>query len=202
MCIRDRLRSDPGAAPPQGPGPPGPDHLAMPASRRCPHGAGVRQRRVPRLPLQPVRLLRGRPGAVTGVEGSDLPASFTESVAALQARGRFGIRLGLGRTRALLAALGHPEQGIRGALIGGTNGKGSVVALVGACLAAAGYRAGETPKPPLVSYRERIRIAGHPIAPDDFTSLVRAGLPVADRVARRHGPPTEFELLTALAFRH
>jgi dihydrofolate synthase/folylpolyglutamate synthase len=139
---------------------------------------------------------------VTGVEGGHPPATFAESVAALEARGRFGIRLGLGRTRALLAALGHPEQGIRGALIGGTNGKGSVVALVGACLAAAGYRAGETPKPHLVSYRERIRIAGHPIAPGDFTSLVRAGLPVADRVARRHGPPTEFELLTALAFRH
>jgi dihydrofolate synthase/folylpolyglutamate synthase len=136
------------------------------------------------------------------VESGDLPISFAESVAALQARGRFGIRLGLGRTRALLAALGHPEQGIRGALIGGTNGKGSVVALVGACLVAAGYRAGETPKPHLVSYRERIRIAGHPITAAEFTRLVRAGLPVADRVARRRGPPTEFELLTALAFRH
>jgi dihydrofolate synthase/folylpolyglutamate synthase len=139
---------------------------------------------------------------VTGAGADHLPASFAESVVALEARGRFGIRLGLGRTRALLAALGHPEQGIRGALIGGTNGKGSVVALVGACLAAAGYRAGETPKPHLVSYRERIRIAGHPIAAADFTGLVRAGLPVADRVAGRHGPPTEFELLTALAFRH
>ena len=139
---------------------------------------------------------------MSGVEGGDLPASFTESVAALQARGRFGIRLGLGRTRALLAALGHPEQGIRGALIGGTNGKGSVVALVGACLAAEGYRAGETPKPHLVSYRERIRIAGHPITAAEFTRLVRTGLPVANEVVRRHGPPTEFELLTALAFRH
>ena len=136
------------------------------------------------------------------VEGGNLPLSFAASVAALQARGRFGIRLGLGRTRALLAALGHPEQGIRGALIGGTNGKGSVVALVGACLVAAGYRAGETPKPHLVSYRERIRIAGHPITVADFTRLVRTGLPVADRVARRRGPPTEFELLTALAFCH
>ena len=139
---------------------------------------------------------------MSSAEGGNLPASFAEAVAALQARGRFGIRLGLGRTRALLAALGHPEQGIRGALIGGTNGKGSVVALVGACLAAGGYRAGETPKPHLVSYRERIRIAGHPIAAAEFTHLVRAGLPVADRVARRHGAPTEFELLTALAFRH
>ena len=136
------------------------------------------------------------------LEGGDLPATFAESVAALQARGRFGIHLGLGRTRALLAALGHPELEIRGALVGGTNGKGSVVALVGACLAAAGYRAGETPKPHLVSYRERIRIAGRPIGAADFVRLVRTGLPIADRVAGRHGSPTEFELLTALAFRH
>ena len=139
---------------------------------------------------------------MSGAEGDDLPASFAGSVAALQARGRFGIHLGLGRTRALLAALGNPEREIRGALIGGTNGKGSVVALVGACLAAAGYRVGETPKPHLVTYRERIRVAGRPISAADFTRLVRAGLPVADRVARRHGPPTEFELLTALALRH
>ena len=139
---------------------------------------------------------------MSGAEGDDLPASFAGSVAALQARGRFGIRLGLGRTRALLAALGNPEREIRGALIGGTNGKGSVVALVGACLGAAGYRVGETPKPHLVTYRERIRVAGRPISAADFTRLVRAGLPVADRVARRHGPPTEFELLTALALRH
>ncbi len=139
---------------------------------------------------------------MSGAEGDDLPASFAGSVAALQARGRFGIRLGLGRTRALLAALGSPERDIRGVLIGGTNGKGSVVALVSACLAAAGYRVGETPKPHLVSYRERIRVAGRPIPAADFARLVRAGLPVADRVARRHGAPTEFELLTALAFRH
>jgi dihydrofolate synthase/folylpolyglutamate synthase len=100
----------------------------------------------------------------------------------------------------MLRALGSPEAGIRGALIGGTNGKGSVVALVGACLAAAGYRAGDTPKPHLVSYRERLRIAGRPIDPAEFTALVREALPIADRVAARHGPPTEFELLTALAF--
>ena len=139
---------------------------------------------------------------MSGAEDADLRASFAASVAALQARGRYGIRLGLGRTRELLAALGSPEREIRGVLVGGTNGKGSVVALVGACLAAAGYRAGETPKPHLVTYRERIRIAGHPISAAAFASLVAAGLPVADRVARRHGPPTEFELLTALAFRH
>ena len=130
------------------------------------------------------------------------PGSYAAAVAALAERGRFGIRLGLGRTRALLAGLGNPERGLGGVLVGGTNGKGSVVALVASCLAAAGWRTGETPKPHLVSYRERIRVAGRPIAADDFVALVREALPVADRVARRHGPPTEFELLTAVAFTH
>jgi len=129
-----------------------------------------------------------------------LPATFEDAVATVQARGRFGIRLGLARTRALLRALGAPERGVRGALIGGTNGKGSVVALVSACLDAAGRRAGDTPKPHLVTYRERLRIGGRPIDAPAFTELVRAVLPVADDVARRHGPPTEFELITALAF--
>jgi dihydrofolate synthase/folylpolyglutamate synthase len=132
---------------------------------------------------------------------SRLPETFAEAVAAVQARGRFGIRLGLGRTRALLRALDGPETGMRGALVGGTNGKGSVVALVSACLEAAGRRAGDTPKPHLVTYRERLRIGGHPIDAASFVELAREVLPAADVVARRHGPPTEFELITAMAFR-
>ena len=128
------------------------------------------------------------------------PATFAEAVGALQARGHFGIRLGLSRTRALLRALGSPERQVRGALIGGTNGKGSVVAILSSCLAAAGLQAGDTPKPHLVTYRERLRIGGRPIGADDFTALVGDVLPLADAVARRHGPPTEFELMTALAF--
>jgi dihydrofolate synthase/folylpolyglutamate synthase len=129
------------------------------------------------------------------------PQTYAAAVAALEERGRFGIRLGLGRTRALLRELGHPEAQLRGALIGGTNGKGSVLALAGSALRAAGLRVGETPKPHLVSYRERLQIDGHPIDPGTFAALVGELLPVADRVARRLGPPTEFELLTAMLFR-
>ena len=69
-----------------------------------------------------------------------------------------------------------------------------------ACLAAAGYRVGATPKPHLVTYRERLLLDGHPIGPEAFVALVRDALPIADAVARRHGPPTEFELVTAMAF--
>jgi dihydrofolate synthase / folylpolyglutamate synthase len=127
---------------------------------------------------------------------------YHEALAALAARGRFGIHLGLGRTRALLAALGDPQRSIRGALVGGTNGKGSVLALAGPALRAAGLRVGQTPKPHLISYRERVEIDGHPISVKDFTRHVDAVLSISDRVARRHGEPTEFELLTAVVFRH
>jgi dihydrofolate synthase/folylpolyglutamate synthase len=128
--------------------------------------------------------------------------TYDEALRALADRGRFGIRLGLGRTRALLRELGDPQRTIRGALVGGTNGKGSVLALAGSALRAAGYRVGETPKPHLVTYRERIVVDGHPIDAASFTRHVEAMLPVADRVARRLGDPTEFELLTAIVFRH
>ena len=126
---------------------------------------------------------------------------YQAAVRALEARGRFGIRLGLGRTRALLHELGDPQLNLRGALVAGTNGKGSVLALAGSALRAAGIIAGETPKPHLVSYRERLIIGGVPIDPGSFARLVGEVIPAADRVARRHGDPTEFELLTGLIFR-
>ena len=127
---------------------------------------------------------------------------YQDALAALAARGRFGIRLGLGRTRALLRELGDPQLAVRGALVAGTNGKGSVLALAGSALRAAGLRVGETPKPHLVSYRERVAIDGRPIGVEDFTRHVRAVLAASDRIAKRHGDPTEFELLTAVVFRH
>jgi dihydrofolate synthase / folylpolyglutamate synthase len=128
------------------------------------------------------------------------PLTYPEALEALSQRGRFGIRLGLGRTRALLRELGHPERSVRGALVGGTNGKGSVLALADAALRAAGHHVGTTPKPHLVTYRERVCLDGRPIGADDFARLVAEVLPIADRVARRHGQPTEFELLTAVVF--
>jgi dihydrofolate synthase/folylpolyglutamate synthase len=127
--------------------------------------------------------------------------SYGQALRVIAARGRYGVRLGLGRTRALLRALGDPQAGLRGALVAGTNGKGSVLALAGAALRASGYRVGETPKPHLVSYRERLVIDGRPIDPVSFARLVGEVAPLADRLAARHGPATEFELLTAALFR-
>jgi dihydrofolate synthase/folylpolyglutamate synthase len=139
-------------------------------------------------------------GSATDGDGPSL--TYAEALGALEARGRYGIRLGLGRVRALLRELGDPQLGVRGALVAGTNGKGSVIALAGSALRAAGYRVGETPKPHLVTYRERIVVDGRPVDPGTFAALAAEVLPAADRVARRLGPPTEFEVLTAMMFRH
>ncbi|MGH2456943.1 MAG: Mur ligase family protein, partial [Candidatus Limnocylindria bacterium] len=128
------------------------------------------------------------------------PLDYAAAVDGLRARGRFGISLGLERITALLDELGHPERALRGALVAGTNGKGSVVALAGAVLAAAGLRVGTMPKPHLVDYRERIALDGQPVDEARFAAALGAVLPAADRVAARLGAPTEFEVLTAAAF--
>ncbi|MEX2546797.1 MAG: Mur ligase family protein, partial [Chloroflexota bacterium] len=146
-----------------------------------------------------MRVLRGRAGHLT-INEQDADPRYRDVLGRLQARGRFGIRLGLGRTRVLLRRLGDPHKGLRGALIGGTNGKGSTQALVAAALREAGYRVGQTPKPHLVTYRERIVIDGEPISPSDFADVVDEVLTHAEAVAAREGPPTEFEVLTAAAF--
>src|SRR5512142_1724255 len=137
-----------------------------------------------------------RPARATGPVPADL--TYAEALDALQERARFGIRLGLGRVRAILHALGDPQHEVRGALVAGTNGKGSVLALAGAAARAAGLHVGETPKPHLVTYRERLQLDGAPVDPATFARLVGEVLPVADRVARRLGDPTEFEILTAV----
>lgn len=125
--------------------------------------------------------------------------TYAEAVDELTRRGRFGISLGLERVNRLLDELGQPQRDLRGALVGGTNGKGSVVAMARSVLRAAGLRVGTMPKPHLVSYRERIAIDGEPVAAEAFAAAIERILPAVDRVAADIGPPTEFEALTAAA---
>lgn len=107
-----------------------------------------------------------------------------------------GIKPGLERTRALVHALGDPDRGLRGVLVAGTNGKGSVCALVESAARAAGLRTVMLTKPHLWSYTERFVVDGTPIAEDGFATLL-------DEVSRaaRDLPadlePTAFEMLTA-----
>lgn len=125
--------------------------------------------------------------------------TYSEAVDYLTSLGRFGIKLGLERTRALLHALGNPHELFQGVHVAGTNGKGSVCAMTASMLQAAGYRVGLMPKPHLISYTERIQIDQRPIAEDDFAALLSEVQPSISKVAADLGPPTEFEILTTAA---
>ena len=126
--------------------------------------------------------------------------TYQESLDYLTSLGRFGIKLGLERTEALLHALDDPQELFQGVLVAGTNGKGSVCAMVSSVLQAAGYRVGLMPKPHLVSYTERIQVDQRPIAEADFAALLTELQPAINKVAAELGPPTEFEILTSAAF--
>ncbi len=78
--------------------------------------------------------------------------------------GRFGVKLGLSRMRALLAELGSPHLEVPVIHVAGTNGKGSVVALLEGVLAAQGYRVGCFTSPHLDHVNERVRVCGAPVS--------------------------------------
>ena len=125
--------------------------------------------------------------------------TYQEALNYLTSLGRFGIKLGLDRTRALLDGLGNPHELFQGVHVAGTNGKGSTCAMAASMLQTAGYRVGLMPKPHLVSYTERIQVDQQPISEADFASLIAEIQPAISRVASELGPPTEFEILTAAA---
>lgn len=118
-----------------------------------------------------------------------------------------GIKLGLSGTSALLALLDHPERSFATALIGGTNGKGSVAAMVDSMLKAHGVRSGLYTSPHLVRPNERIRIGGVDASSaelDRCLAAVRAACETGLRDGRLTAHPSFFEVMTAaalLAFR-
>jgi dihydrofolate synthase / folylpolyglutamate synthase len=124
--------------------------------------------------------------------------TYRQALDYLVMTGSRGIKEGLQRTEALLEHLDHPEAGLRGVLVAGTNGKGSTCALIESACRAAGLRTVMLVKPHLCTYRERIVLDGKPISDGAFAALVDEVLPVVDRVEPIAGAPTQFEILTAL----
>ena len=124
-------------------------------------------------------------------------ADAVSRVLALRGGEHAGMQAGLERIQALLDALGHPERRYRLVQVGGTNGKGSVSAMVAAMLKAAGRRTGLYTSPHLVSFRERIRVNGDPISEDCVADGVEALATLAARL-----DASMFETTTALALDH
>ena len=126
--------------------------------------------------------------------------TYAEAVArilALRGGERAGMRPGLERIEAMLDAIGRPEQAFTIAQVGGTNGKGSISAMLAAILQAAGRRVGLYTSPHLAHYRERIRVDGRPISESDFVDGVDALGTLITRLDL-----SVFEAGTALALDH
>ena len=122
---------------------------------------------------------------------------YQEALAALGRLEGRGMKLGLDRIVALLDALGKPHHGLRGVLVAGTNGKGSVCALVESMARAAGLRTVLLTKPHLLSWCERIAIDGIPITEAGFADLVARVLAASRELEGDLASPTVFEVITA-----
>lgn len=106
-------------------------------------------------------------------------------------------RLGLERIEALLERLGNPHKNLRYVHVAGTNGKGSICAMTSSVLTAAGYKTGLYTSPYINYFNERIQVDGKPIETDILTALTKQVGIEADLMDDH---PTEFELITAIAF--
>lgn len=118
----------------------------------------------------------------------------------LDSLGRFGVQLGLERMEQLLDRLGHPQQGIPVIHVAGTNGKGSVCALLSHVLHAAGYRVGRYISPHLISWRERIWVDGAWIPLQTWQQILWELSQVLQTYPPDQDPPTQFEVATAAAW--
>ena len=122
------------------------------------------------------------------------PPSAFERLTALRNQ---SVELGLWQITRLLDRLDHPERDFPAIHVGGTNGKGSVCAMIAAQLQRSGHRVGLLTSPHLVDYSERIRVDGRPIRPDEADDIVSA-MATGDGVL----DGSFFEVTTALAFEH
>lgn len=125
--------------------------------------------------------------------------TYEQALAYISQQGRFAMKLGLRRTEAILDAMGNPHRLLQGVHIAGTNGKGSVAAMIATILKTAGFRVGFMTKPHLLDYTERIQIDLVPIPRERFAALFTELEPLYARIAEQLGPPTEFEYLTSAA---
>lgn len=123
----------------------------------------------------------------------------------LESAERFGIKLGLDQIRTILNELGQPQDLYPSILIAGTNGKGSVSAMMQSIFSAHDIRTGLYSSPHLVDVRERIRVDGEMVTPDEFIEALTAVFSAVDRLmenSKLENMPTHFEILTAGAFYH
>ena len=116
-----------------------------------------------------------------------------------------GVKFGLDNVRTVLSSLGNPHRRYPSILVAGSNGKGSVCAMLTRILTLHGFKAGLYTSPHLVRYEERIRIGEELIPPRAFSrilSLLRSRIDRLISEGKLVSPPTHFEHLTCLALQY
>ncbi|MDR1167782.1 MAG: bifunctional folylpolyglutamate synthase/dihydrofolate synthase [Heliobacteriaceae bacterium] len=124
---------------------------------------------------------------------------YNKALELLTSAGRFHISLGLERISAVLELLGNPQDKLKCIHAAGTNGKGSVCAMLASVLSEAGLKTGLYTSPHIYDYTERIKINGREISQEDFAGPVFEVCAVADK---NNIALTEFEILTAVMFKY
>lgn len=124
--------------------------------------------------------------------------AVTEYLFSLKAR---GAKFGIDRMRQLAAVIGHPERAVPVVHIAGTNGKGSVAAMVDAIVHAAGWRTGLYTSPHLVKLGERVQVDRKILTEAEITAYTRELRPLAEQVSQGspEDHPSFFEFMTAMA---
>jgi len=116
---------------------------------------------------------------------------------------RLGMKFGLENMRTLCGALGNPQQQFQSVIVAGTNGKGSVTAMLATALHAAGHRSARYTSPHLERVEERFVIAEREVETTDLRLVaddVRSAIERLIQDGRLQAPPTFFECATAMAF--
>lgn len=121
--------------------------------------------------------------------------SYQDALDFLFARTTGAWKLGLERVEAVLSLLGDPHRAMPVLHVAGTNGKGSVCAVLEAMLRARGLRVAKYTSPHLVDFRERFVVDGRPVEPERIVAFVRRWTPDVERLGA-----TFFEATTAMAF--
>lgn len=127
--------------------------------------------------------------------------TYSEALTFLDSAGVFGIQLGLGRIKRLLDILGNPQDSYKTVHVTGTNGKGSVTAMIASSLCQAGFKTGRYTSPHLESYTERIHVDDKDISEEDFADAMAVVKDAVEKMVQEGSErPTQFEMLTAAAF--
>ncbi|ARK31608.1 bifunctional folylpolyglutamate synthase/dihydrofolate synthase [Halalkalibacter krulwichiae] len=113
----------------------------------------------------------------------------------------FGIKPGLERMNWMLDRLDRPDQMLKAIHIGGTNGKGSTVSFLRHTLVEAGYSVGTFTSPSMECFEDRISLNGTPINEEALLTCAKRIQPLVEQLSKtEYGSPTEFEVLTTIAF--